>query len=247
MDLFHEAIEKKVLMNIQCDCVEECEQLLHTYGRCFLTGIVAKSFPSLEEGVALIRRMQDAGVPVSAGLGDGSAIQWERALELAKLTDPEHLNEVFPAAALSQAVLKAQGCRTLVNALVRPTGTPGMVSISTGPLSEKQDDAVIPMETAAAMMAEVGISSVKFYHIQGDARLEEVRAVAEVAGKYNMVMEPTGGITPENVAAVVKTCLDAGATCIMPHIYGSLKNKTTGKMDLEKFRRAYEAIRSVAG
>ena len=49
MELFRDGIQGKVLMNIQCSSVEECEQLLQTYGRCFLTGIMAKSFPELED------------------------------------------------------------------------------------------------------------------------------------------------------------------------------------------------------
>ena len=70
--------------------------------------------------------------------------------------------------------------------------------------------------------------------------------INRVAAKYDMIMEPTGGITTENVGKIVGICLEAGVSYVMPHLYGSLKDKVTGALDMEKFKRAYDAIRSVA-
>lgn len=41
---------------------------------------------------------------------------------------------------------------TVVNGLVSPTGTPGMVKISTGPLSSGAADGIVPLETAIALL-----------------------------------------------------------------------------------------------
>ena len=40
--------------------------------------------------------------------------------------------------------------------------------------------------------------------------------------------EPTGGIDVENFDAVVSTCLEAGATHVVPHVYTSIVDKATG-------------------
>ncbi|MBO2888648.1 oxo-acid lyase, partial [Providencia rettgeri] len=42
---------------------------------------------------------------------------------------------------------------TVVNGLVSPTGTPGMVKISTGPLSSGAADGIVPLETAIGLPA----------------------------------------------------------------------------------------------
>lgn len=245
MELFSGGIGKRVLMNIQCDSVATCERIMDIYGVCFLTGVTAKSFTDLKDGIHLIETMKEKNIPVSAGLGDGSADQWERALQMALATDPEHLNQVFPTAALAQKVLADAGCRTIVNGLIHPTGVPGKVIISTGPLSEGRAKAVADGETAAAMLFEAGVKSIKFFPVEGERHLEEIRALARAAAKYDMIMEPTGGITPENVGKIVGSCLEAGVSYVMPHLYGSLKEKATGTLDMEKFKKAYDAIRSV--
>ncbi|SIB42618.1 Protein of uncharacterised function (DUF1341) [Mycobacteroides abscessus subsp. abscessus] len=61
--------------------------------------------------------------------------------------------------------------RTLVNALIEPSGTPGEVYISTGPNSSDFKEK-ISCEMAANMLAEIGVDSVKFYPINGDKRLK---------------------------------------------------------------------------
>lgn len=245
MSFFKDGIGNKVMINIQCGRAEEAVKATEEFGGCILVGVTAKDFPVLADGVALINEMHKNGVKVSAGLGDGSASQWSRSLELAAQTNCVHLNQVFPAAALSQYYLDSLGKSTITNALIKPTGQPGHVCVSTGPESERLADAVIPADTAGAMLSEMGVKSLKFYPISGTDRLDEVREVARVAGRFGLIMEPTGSITPENVAVIVKTCLDAGAEFVMPHLYGSLKNKETGLLDMTKLRTAYENIQSI--
>lgn len=239
--MFERSIDGKVILNIQCMCLDECLEAKKQFGDIFLTGITAKAFSDIEDGIDCIRRLQNAGIRVSAGLGDGEAFQWERALNLALMTDCEHLNQVFPAAALSQRLIREKENRTIVNALIRPTGRVGYVSIGTGPLSEKEES-IVPIRAAAAMLKETHVSSLKFFPIKGTAHLAELETVAKAAAEFDMMIEPTGGITPDNVEAVVRTCMEAGAVHIMPHLYASLKDES-GMLELYKMERAVEAIR----
>ena len=238
--MFEESIKGKVIINIQCSDVEQCLSIKKQYGNVFLTGITAKSYPDLETGVELIHKLQANGIRVSAGLGDGASAQWERALQLALKCNTEHLNQVFPAAALAQGLIEQRGNRTITNALIRPTGKVGYVKIGTGPMSENEDS-IIPMRTAASMLKEMRVKSIKFFPIKGLEHLKELEEVARIAGEFGLMIEPTGGIKPENVEAVVKTCLDAGAAYVMPHVYGSLKNED-GQLDCNKMEKTMEAI-----
>ncbi len=238
--MFERSIDGKVIINIQCADIEECLEAKRRFGDIFLTGITAKAFPDIEEGIACIKKLEEAGIRVSAGLGDGESGQWERALKLALETNCEHLNQIFPAAALSQALIRKRGNRSIVNALIRPTGRVGYVSIGTGPISEREDSAVL-LRAVAAMLHETHVNSLKFFPIKGTAHLEELAEVARIAAEFGMMIEPTGGITPDNVEIVVRTCLEAGAVHVMPHLYGSLKDESGG-LDFDKMDRAVEAV-----
>ncbi|AQP47121.1 hypothetical protein BW730_05920 [Tessaracoccus aquimaris] len=43
------------------------------------------------------------------------------------------------------------------------------------------------------------------------------------------IFEPTGGIAPDNFEQVVGTCLEAGATHVVPHVYTSIVDPSTGE------------------
>ena len=239
--MFKESIDGKKLINIQFFSIEQCLEARERYGNVFLTGVTAKSFPKLEDGIRTIQVLQEKGIRVSAGLGDGASSQWERALELALSCNTEHLNQVFPAAALSQRLIDEKGNQTIANALIRPTGRVGYVQIGTGPMSEGEE-AVVPIRAAVAMLKETHVKSLKLFPIKGLQHLEELKEVARVASEFDMMIEPTGGITPDNVEVIVRTCLQAGAKYVMPHLYGSLKDEN-GIIDFEKMDKAVAAIK----
>jgi 2-dehydro-3-deoxy-phosphogluconate aldolase len=243
--LFQHGLGGKVLLNIQTNSLQSSKEATELLGNAVLVGVTAKAYPNLEEGIAYIRELQQNGVLVSAGLGDGSAEQWERALELALNTNPVHLNQIFPAAGLSQYILKEKGFDTLVNGMIRPTGEPGQVVLGTGPLSQDKAGSMVSIGVALALMKEVGIQSVKFFPLEGTKRLDEVRAVARAVAEAGMMMEPTGGITPDNAAEIVHLCLNQGVEYLMPHIYGSLKDSGTGDLDLNLLNQTYQNIEAV--
>lgn len=213
-------------------------------------GVLLADHPSVEAAVRQVRSFQEVIPVVSVGLGAGDPNQWQRVADTALQTDPGHVNQVFPAAGYTVGALRAKGMAggNVVNALVSPTGIPGRVIISTGPRSSHTPAAQVDCATAAAMLAEVGVDSVKFFPIEGDARLPEVAAMAKAAAEAGIpVFEPTGGITVANVARVVETCLKAGSPVVMPHIYSAIIDKETGRTRPADAAALLAEIRRVVG
>jgi uncharacterized protein (TIGR03581 family) len=110
--------------------------------------------------------------------------------ELARQLQPQHVNQVFTGVGASRALLGQS--HTLVNGLISPTGTPGMVKISTGPLSAQQPDGIVPIDTAIALLKDMGLN----YAIIGHSERRQK------------------GETDEVVANKVKAAVDAGITAI---------------------------------
>ena len=99
-----------------------------------------------------------------------------------------------------------------INLVVSPTGTPGMVKISTGPLSSGAPDGIVPLETAIALLKDMGGSSIKYFPMGGLKHGDEFIAVAEACARYDFWLEPTGGIDLENYGEILQIALDAGVT-----------------------------------
>ena len=103
---------------------------------------------------------------------------------------PQHVNRVFTGVATSRALLGQND--SVVNGLVSPTGTVGMVKISTGPLSSNAPDGIVPVETAIALLKDFGGSSIKYFPMGGLKCRDEYRAVAEACARHDFWLEPTG-------------------------------------------------------
>jgi uncharacterized protein (TIGR03581 family) len=95
---------------------------------------------------------------------------------ISREVQPQHVNQVFTGVATSRALLGQNA--TVVNGLVSPTGTPGLVKISTGPLSSQAADGIVPVETAIALLKDMGGSSIKYFPMGGLKCREEYQAVA---------------------------------------------------------------------
>jgi len=212
-----------------------------------IIGLLSSKFPTSKEAIEMGQAYLEEIPVLSIGLGNGDPKQWHAVAEIASALDAGHANQVFPAAGYTKGMLDAKKCQhTFVNALVRPTGKPGIVEISTGPESQEESKALVEVETAIAMLKEVGVSSVKFFHMKGLTHLDELKVVAEASAKLGMpVIEPTGGITPENVAEIVKVCLDAGVDRVVPHIYGAVIDKESGLTEIDGVVKAYQAIKDL--
>jgi len=215
-----------------------------TEGQVYI-GIMVKNFRSINEAVEQILDFQQANIPVSVGLGAGDPTQWQRVVEAAVRTKPVHVNQVFPAAGYTLAALKGVGSdHTIVNALISPADGVGKVTVCTGPESQHFKDS-ISCDAAAAMLKEIGITSVKLYPIEGQSRLDEVAEMVRAAVRQGItIFEPTGGIDIHSVHKVVEVCAANGAKFIIPHIYTALIDKVTGLTDPEE---AAKLIKSLSG
>ncbi|RFB28783.1 KDGP aldolase [Brevibacillus sp. VP] len=222
----------KVRVNLLARDPENAKDIMEILNGQVLVGIMVKSFPSVELAVEKVEEYQRAGIPVSVGLGAADPTQWKKVADVAKLTIPPHVNQVFPAAGYTIGLLEGEGAtNTVVNAVITPSGTIGKVYVTTGPESQKYEEA-ISCEAAAALIADMGIPSVKFYPLNN--RLDELAAMVKAAVEAGItIFEPTGGITVENMAETVRVCIANGAREVIPHIYTSIVDKATGLTKVE--------------
>jgi 2-dehydro-3-deoxy-phosphogluconate aldolase len=233
----------EIKMNVLAADVQNAKEIVSAAeGRVYI-GVMVKAYPSVDAAAAQILEMQEAGIPVSVGLGGADPAMWKKVADTAVRTKPVHVNQVYPGAGYTLAALKAAGSEhTMVNALLRPSGTAGKVSILTGPITQGFDE-YISCEAAAAALQELEIPSVKFYPIGGDKHLDEVAAMVRAAVHAGIrVFEPTGGIGADSVQAVVKTCLENGAQTVIPHIYTAFVDKSTGRTEPAKVKEALDKL-----
>lgn len=235
-----------IRLNVLARDVDNAKQIVDATAGRVLIGIMVKGYPTADAAAEAIQTYQQAGIPVSVGLGAGDPSQWKKVAQVAALTKPAHVNQVFPAAGYTLGALQAVGSgHTLVNALITPSGTPGKVIVTTGPISGQAPEE-ISCEAAAAMLAEVGVHSVKFYPVNGVQKLEEIRQMARAAVRYGIpVFEPTGGIDEKSIRPVVDVCLEAGVNEVIPHIYTSIVDKETGLTRLDQVEALLAALPDV--
>ncbi len=163
--------------------------------------------------------------------------------ELARQLQPQHVNQVFTGVGASRALLGQAD--TLVNGLVSPTGIPGMVKISTGPLSAQQADGIVPIDTAIALLKDMGGSSVKFFPMGGLACRTEYQAVAEACARHGFWLEPTGGIDLENFEEIVRIALEAGVEKVIPHVYSSIIDSESSQTRPEDVRTLLAMVKAL--
>ncbi|QHM72530.1 2-dehydro-3-deoxy-phosphogluconate aldolase [Mixta intestinalis] len=192
-----------------------------------LVGVLSKNYPSVASAIEDMREYAALiDNALSVGLGAGDPRQSAMVSAISGEVQPQHVNQVFTGVGASRALLGQS--QTVVNGLVSPTGTPGMVKISTGPLSSQTPDAIVPVETAIAMLKDMGGSSIKYFPMGGLQAIDEFKAVAQACAQHDFWLEPTGGIDLENFEPILQIALDAGVSKIIPHIYSSIIDKQSG-------------------
>lgn len=209
-----------------------------------LVGVLSKNYPDVATAVADMREYAALiDNALSVGLGAGDPNQSQMVSEIAREVQPQHVNQVFTGVATSRALLGQND--TVVNGLVSPTGTPGMVKISTGPLSSKAPDGIVPVDTAIALLKDMGCSSVKYFPMGGLKSRDEYKAVAEACARHDFWLEPTGGIDLDNYGEILKIALDAGVRKIIPHIYSAIIDKDSGDTRPADVRRLLEITKTL--
>ncbi|MPW25585.1 oxo-acid lyase [Alkalibaculum sp. M08DMB] len=239
--------KNKVAVNLLARDLENAKEVQEVLDGHVVIGILSKNFKTVEEGVGYVKTYQKDINTISIGLGDGDPNQWKMAAEIAAETDPGHVNQVFPTAAFTLGLLEGKGCKsTVVNALIRPTGEPGKVIISTGSSSSQMEEAVVSSKVALGMLKDAGLMSVKFFNIGGLKYIDDLKNIAKTAVQVGIpIIEPTGGISLVNIKSIVKVCLDAGIEIVIPHVYSSAIDEKTGLTNPIIVKKIYDEIQSL--
>lgn len=228
--------QDRVCLNVLAGSKENASAIFEAAQGHVLVGVLSKNYPDVASAVADMReyaaRIDNA---LSVGLGAGDPNQSAMVSAISREVQPQHVNQVFTGVATSRALLGQS--ETVVNGLVSPTGTPGQVKISTGPLSSQASDAIVPVETAIALLKDMGGSSIKYFPMGGLQCVDEYKAVAEACARHDFWLEPTGGIDLDNFGEILQIALDAGVRKIIPHIYSSIIDKASGNTRPEDVRQ----------
>ncbi|MEN0585873.1 MULTISPECIES: KDGP aldolase family protein [unclassified Kosakonia] len=217
----------RVCLNVLAGSKENASAIYEVAEGHVLVGVLSKNYPDVATAVADMRdyaaRIDNA---LSVGLGAGDPNQSAMVSAISREVQPQHVNQVFTGVATSRALLGQND--TVVNGLVSPTGTPGRVKISTGPLSSQAPDGIVPVETAIALLKDMGGSSIKYFPMGGLKCRDEFIAVAQACARHDFWLEPTGGIDLDNFSEILQIALDAGVRKVIPHIYSSIIDKASG-------------------
>lgn len=218
---------ERVCLNVLAGSKENAKAIYEAAQGHVLVGVLSKNYPDVDSAVA---DMRDYAALIdnalSVGLGAGDPNQSAMVSEISRQVQPQHVNQVFTGVGASRALLGQN--ESVVNGLVSPTGTVGKVKISTGPLSSKALEGIVPVETAIKLLKDMGGSSIKYFPMGGLECREEFQAVAEACAQHDFWLEPTGGIDLDNYEEILKIALDAGVSKVIPHIYSSIIDKASG-------------------
>lgn len=236
----------RVCLNVLAGSKANASEVYEAADGHVLVGVLSKNYPDVATAVADMREYAALiDNALSVGLGAGDPNQSEMVSQISREVQPQHVNQVFTGVATSRALLGQK--ETVVNGLVSPTGTPGMVKISTGPLSSKEQDGIVPVDTAIALLKDMGCSSIKYFPMGGLKCRDEYQVVAEACARHDFWLEPTGGIDLENYSEILKIALDAGVKKVIPHIYSSIIDKESGNTRPADVRTLLEMTKKLVG
>ncbi|MGM7721800.1 2-dehydro-3-deoxy-phosphogluconate aldolase [Metabacillus sp. Hm71] len=235
----------RVALNVLANSVENAKEVFEAAEGYVLVGVLSKDYSTVEEAVAAMKdygeQIEDA---VSIGLGAGDNRQAAVVAEIAKHYPGSHINQVFPSVGATRANLGEKD--SWINSLVSPTRRVGYVNISTGPISAAQEEhAIVPIKTAIALVRDMGGNALKYFPMNGLSSEDEFRAVAKACGEEGFALEPTGGIDKGNFEAILRIALEAKVPKVIPHVYSSIIDKSTGKTKVEDVRELLETIKKL--
>lgn len=235
-------LNDKVSLNVLAHSVENAKECYDAAEGYIILGVLSKKFGSDQSAIEAMRKYQKVtDNALSVGLGAGDPNQSAMVSRISQELQPQHVNQVFTGVGFSRALLGQD--ETVVNGLISPTGKVGIVNIATGPLSSQTEPAEIPIETAIALLKDMGGNSVKFYPMNGLDHLEEYKVVAQACADNDFALEPTGGIDLDNFQEIVQIALDAGVEKIIPHVYSSIIDPDSGETRPEDVKKLCEIMK----
>lgn len=223
----------RTALNVLAKDIANAKEIFTAAEGHVLVGVLSKDYKTVEEAVMAMKQYgQEIEEAVSIGLGAGDNRQAGVVAEIAKHYPGSHINQVFPAVGATRANLGEKD--SWINSLVSPSGQAGYVNISTGPISAGQSEAaIVPVESAIALVRDMGGNALKYFPMQGLSREEEYRSVAKACGEAGFALEPTGGIDMENFEAILQIALEAGVPQVIPHVYSSIIDKASGQTRIQ--------------
>jgi len=236
----------RVCLNVLAGSKDNARDIYEAAEGHVLVGVLSKNYADVASAVADMKEyaalIENA---LSVGLGAGDPRQSLMVSQISAQVQPQHVNQVFTGVGTSRALLGQSD--SVVNGLISPTGKVGLVKINTGPLSSKASDAIVPVETAIALLKDMGGSSVKYFPMGGLSTRDEFAAVARACAEQDFWLEPTGGIDLENFEAIMEIALAAGVTKIIPHIYSSIIDSATGNTRPEDVKTLLASVKKLVG
>lgn len=217
----------RVCLNVLAGSQQNAVEIYQSAEGYVLVGMLSKNYPDIPSAVTDMKECaKQINNALSVGLGAGDPKQSDMVTQLAGILQPQHVNQVFTGVGATRCALGQD--KTVVNGLVSPSGTVGLVKISTGPKSSEMEDAIVPIDTAIVMLQDMGCSSIKFFPMNGLKCREEYEEVARACARHHFWLEPTGGIDLDNFEEILRIALDAGVEKVIPHIYSSIIDEETG-------------------
>lgn len=237
-------LNERIALNVLANSVKNAEECYQAAEGNIILGILSKNYTTDEEAINDMKLYQEAvGNAISVGLGAGDPGQSQMVSRISAELQPQHVNQVFTGVGTSRALLKQED--TVINGLVSPTGKVGYVNIATGPLSSQKTATEVPIETAIALLKDMGGSSVKYFPMKGLAFKEEYKVVAKACAENDFMLEPTGGIDLDNFEEIIQIAVDAGVEKIIPHVYSSIIDPKTGDTRPEDVNQLFSIMQRV--
>ncbi|PBI81567.1 2-dehydro-3-deoxyphosphooctonate aldolase [Rahnella victoriana] len=236
----------RVCLNVLAGSKDNARDIYAAAESHVLVGVLSKNYADVTSAVADMKEyaalIENA---LSVGLGAGDPRQSLMVSQISAQVQPQHVNQVFTGVGTSRALLGQND--SVVNGLISPTGKVGFVKINTGPLSSAASDAIVPVETAIALLKDMGGSSVKYFPMGGLKTRDEFAAVARACAEQDFWLEPTGGIDLENFEPIMEIALAAGVTKIIPHIYSSIIDSASGNTRPDDVRTLLASVKKLVG
>jgi len=236
----------RVCLNVLAGSKDNARDIYAAAEGHVLVGVLSKNYADVTSAVADMKEyaalIENA---LSVGLGAGDPRQSLMVSQISAQVQPQHVNQVFTGVGTSRALLGQND--SVVNGLISPTGKVGFVKINTGPLSSAASDAIVPVETAIALLKDMGGSSVKYIPMGGLKTRDEFAAVARACAEQDFWLEPTGGIDLENFEPIMEIALAAGVTKIIPHIYSSIIDSASGNTRPDDVRTLLSSVKKLVG
>lgn len=233
----------RVCLNCLTNSIQNAIEICEAAENNVAVGILSTNYPDVASAVEDMKKYQtEVDNNISVGLGAGNPGQWKAVAEISGQIKPKHINQTFTAGGYTRA-LAGEG--PWMNSMVSPCGKVGYVKVSTGYLAKNQEPAIVPVATAIAMAKEEGANSLKYFPMGGLKCKEEYEAVAKACAENDFCLEPTGGIDLVNFEEILSIAVDAGVKKIIPHVYSSIIDETTGATKIEDVKTLYAIIKKL--